>query len=96
MPTSFLWGNCQLDDLDQVEFSRYFERSYGKPVSSVGIPFEQLLQNLNLARPGTPNLKHLDARRKWHPYPRNRQGQGRCNMPKRCSMCRFGLIHLFT
>ncbi|MDI1244135.1 MAG: putative DNA binding domain-containing protein [Rhodoferax sp.] len=49
-------GHCQLDDLDQVEFSRYFERRYGKPVSSVGIPFEQLLQNLNLARPGAPNL----------------------------------------
>ncbi len=49
-------GHCQVDDLDQAEFSRYFERRYGKPVSSVGIPFEQLLQNLNLARSGTPNL----------------------------------------
>ncbi len=52
-------GHSRIDDLDQAEFSRYFERRYGKPVSSVGIPFEQLLQNLNLARSGTPNLTGL-------------------------------------
>jgi len=49
-------GNCQVDDLDPVEFSRYFERRYGKSVSSVGISLEQLLQNLNLARASAPNL----------------------------------------
>ncbi len=49
-------GHSRIDDLDQAEFSRYFERRYGKPVSSIGIPIDQLLQNLNLARQGKPNL----------------------------------------
>ena len=49
-------ASARLDNIDQTEFSNYFERRYRKPVASTGMPLEQLLQNLNLARNGSPNL----------------------------------------
>jgi predicted HTH transcriptional regulator len=49
-------GHATVDDLDSDDFSRYFERRYGRPVSATGQPFEKLLHNLNLAHEGTPNL----------------------------------------
>jgi len=47
---------ANLDNIDQAEFAKYFDRRYKKPVASTGMPLEQLLQNLNLARDGKPNL----------------------------------------
>jgi ATP-dependent DNA helicase RecG len=49
-------GRSTVDGLDMDAFSRYFERRYGKPVSSTGLSTEKLLHNLYLARAGTPNL----------------------------------------
>lgn len=49
-------GAATLDNLDQTEFAKYFERRYGKPLASTGMPLERLLQNLNLGRNGVPNL----------------------------------------
>ena len=49
-------ASASLDNINQLEFSRYFERRYKKPVTSIGLPLEQLLHNLNLARNGRPNL----------------------------------------
>lgn len=48
-----------LDDLDQGSFGQYFERRYHKSVQSTGLSMERLLQNLNLARHGVPNLAGL-------------------------------------
>ena len=47
---------ASFEHIDQVEFASYFERRYNKPLASTGMPFQQLLQNLNLARDGKPNL----------------------------------------
>ncbi len=49
-------GSASIDNIDQGEFSRYFERRYRKPLAAAGVPLERLLQNLNLARNGIPNL----------------------------------------
>ncbi len=49
-------GNARLEDIDKVVFSKYFELRYGKPSNTTGVPFDQLLQNLNLARNGVPTL----------------------------------------
>ena len=56
---------ANLDNLDQTELSKYFERRYGKPLSSTGIPLERLLQNLNLGRNGLPNLTGMLLFGKW-------------------------------
>ena len=49
-------ASASLSNIDQVEFAKYFERRYQKPMAATGMPFEQLLQNLNLAQDGKPNL----------------------------------------
>ncbi|MHB8252666.1 MAG: Fic family protein [Acidiferrobacter sp.] len=48
-----------VDDIDAVAFSQYFGQRYRKPVEATGQPLPQLLQNLNLARDGVPNLAGL-------------------------------------
>ena len=48
--------DTHLDDLDSVPFNAYFERRYGRPPAATGQALSQLLQNLNLAHDGTPNL----------------------------------------
>lgn len=45
-----------IENIDQSEFASYFERRYKRPVAATGLPLPQLLQNLNLARGGRPNL----------------------------------------
>jgi predicted HTH transcriptional regulator len=47
---------ANVDHIDRIAFAKYFERRYKKPLESVGRPFQQLLQNLNLIRDGVPNL----------------------------------------
>ena len=39
---------ANLDNIDQAEFAKYFERRYGKPIMATGMPLERLLPNLNL------------------------------------------------
>jgi predicted HTH transcriptional regulator len=56
---------ANLDNLDQPEFAKYFERRYGKPVAAIGMPLERLLQNLNLSRNGIPNLTGMLLFGKW-------------------------------
>lgn len=48
-----------VDDIDEREFVRYFERRYRKQVDSMGMDLAQLLQNLNLARNNVPTLSGL-------------------------------------
>lgn len=47
---------ANIDNIDQGEFAGYFERRYRKPTAAAGVPLDRLLQNLNLARNGIPNL----------------------------------------
>jgi ATP-dependent DNA helicase RecG len=47
---------ASIENIDQTELTKYFERRYKRPVASTGLPFPQLLQNLNLARAAKPNL----------------------------------------
>ena len=47
---------ASIDHIDRIAFANYFERRYKKPLESVGMPFQRLLQNLNLIRNGVPNL----------------------------------------
>ncbi len=47
---------ANLDNIDQAEFAKYFERRYGKPIMATGMPLERLLPNLNLICNGHPNL----------------------------------------
>ena len=47
---------ASLDNIDQAEFAKYFERRYGKPITATGMPLERLLPNLNLICNGHPNL----------------------------------------
>lgn len=48
-----------IEEVNLASFADYFERRYRKSVASTGLPLERLLQNLNLARNGTPNLAGL-------------------------------------
>lgn len=48
-----------IDDLDQRELGAYFQRRYRKSVESTGLGLPKLLQNLNLAHDGIPNLAGL-------------------------------------
>jgi ATP-dependent DNA helicase RecG len=45
-----------VDDIDEGAFARYFERRYRNSVLATGFTLPRLLQNLNLARDGVPNL----------------------------------------
>jgi predicted HTH transcriptional regulator len=49
-------ASAGIENIDQAEFTKYFERRYKRPVASTGLQFPQLLQNLNLARAAKPNL----------------------------------------
>lgn len=57
--------SANLDNIDLTEFSNYFERRCGKPVASMGMPLDRLLQNLNLSRNGSPNLTGMLLFGKW-------------------------------
>ncbi len=48
--------SASIDNIDQREFAGYFERRYRKPIAAASMPLVRLLQNLNLARNGIPNL----------------------------------------
>ncbi len=49
-------NGANIDNFDQPEFEKYFERRYSKTIPATGLPLERLLQNLNLGRNGLPNL----------------------------------------
>jgi ATP-dependent DNA helicase RecG len=42
--------------VDRFYFSGFFEKQYGRTIDEDGIPFPQLLENLNLAKDGSLNL----------------------------------------
>jgi ATP-dependent DNA helicase RecG len=46
-------------DIDDDHFRTFFEKHYGEPLDKQSLPFERLLENLNLARKGTLNLAGL-------------------------------------
>jgi predicted HTH transcriptional regulator len=48
-----------LDDLDQAAFDKYLKKRYKKSFEEMRLPLPQLLQNLNLASEGVPNLAGL-------------------------------------
>lgn len=48
-----------LEDLNQKELSDYFQRRYHKSMAATGLELPNLLQSLNLARNGIPNLAAL-------------------------------------
>jgi ATP-dependent DNA helicase RecG len=43
-------------DIDERALGRYFERRYGQSLSAAGLPLAQLMENLQLAQDGVPNL----------------------------------------
>lgn len=49
-------ASASLSNIAPAEFAKYVELRYQKPVASTSMPFEQLLQNLNLTHDGKPNL----------------------------------------
>jgi predicted HTH transcriptional regulator len=48
--------NATVADIDERAFGRYFERRYGQSLSATGLPMAQLMENLQLAQCGVPNL----------------------------------------
>ena len=48
--------NATVADIDERVFGRYFERRYGQSLSAAGLPVAQLMENLQLAQGGVPNL----------------------------------------
>lgn len=48
--------NATVADIDERAFGRYFERRYGQSLSAAGLPVAQLMENLQLAQGGVPNL----------------------------------------
>lgn len=48
--------SATLEDLDKEALAQYFNRRYGRSIESTELPLPQLLQSLNLARDGVPNL----------------------------------------
>jgi predicted HTH transcriptional regulator len=48
--------NASVADIDERAFGRYFERRYGQSLSDAGLPVAQLMENLQLAQGGVPNL----------------------------------------
>lgn len=50
---------ASVNDLDQDAFGKYFGRRYQRTVESTGLPLPQVLESLNLARDGVPNLAAL-------------------------------------
>ncbi len=43
-------------DIDLAAFGQYFERRYQQSLDQAGLPLAQLLENIDLARDGVPNL----------------------------------------
>lgn len=43
-------------DLDREYFRRFFETQYGEPLEAQDVPWEQLLENMDLLRDGTLNI----------------------------------------
>jgi predicted HTH transcriptional regulator len=48
--------NATVFDIDERAFGRYFERRYGQSLSDTGLSVAQLMENLQLAQDGVPNL----------------------------------------
>lgn len=46
-------------DVDIDHFRTFFEKHYGEPMEDGTVPLPRLLENLNLAKAGTPNLAGL-------------------------------------
>lgn len=44
------------DDIDERAFARYFQRRYGQSIEQAGLPLMKLMENMELARDGVPNL----------------------------------------
>ena len=51
--------NAVASDIDERAFARYFERRYGQSIEQTGLPVMQLMQNIDLAQDGVPNLAGL-------------------------------------
>ncbi|MDP2417821.1 MAG: hypothetical protein U1D25_12305 [Hydrogenophaga sp.] len=51
--------NATAADIDERAFGRYFERRYGQSLDAAGLPVVQLMENLQLAQDGVPNLAGL-------------------------------------
>jgi ATP-dependent DNA helicase RecG len=51
--------NATAADIDERAFGRYFERRYGQSLEAAGLPVVQLMENLQLAQDGVPNLAGL-------------------------------------
>jgi predicted HTH transcriptional regulator len=51
--------NATAADIDERAFGRYFERRYGQSLEAAGLPVVQLMENLQLAQDGAPNLAGL-------------------------------------
>jgi ATP-dependent DNA helicase RecG len=51
--------NATAADIDERAFGRYFERRYGQSLDAAGLPMVQLMENLQLAQDGVPNLAGL-------------------------------------
>ena len=51
--------NATVADIDERAFGRYFERRYGQSLEAAGLPVVQLMENLQLALDGVPNLAGL-------------------------------------
>ena len=51
--------NATVADIDERAFGRYFERRYGQSPSAAGLPVAQLMENLQLAQGGVPNVAGL-------------------------------------
>jgi len=51
--------DATLGDIDERGLARYFERRYGQSVEQAGLPLAHLMENLQLAQDGTPNLAGL-------------------------------------
>ena len=51
--------NATADDIDERAFARYFERRYGQRSEQTGLPVLRLMENIDLAHDGQPNLTGL-------------------------------------
>ena len=51
--------NAVADDIDERAFGRYFARRYGQSIGQTGLPVLRLMENIDLAQDGVPNLAGL-------------------------------------
>jgi ATP-dependent DNA helicase RecG len=51
--------NAVADDIDDRAFGRYFARRYGQSIEQTGLPVLRLMENIDLAQDGVPNLAGL-------------------------------------